>query len=368
MQNVLSHRGELMELEELAELFKKNKFKEILELFEYPNRKSVIRGLFKLIRLGHKCAEAKFPNGQPSIEREVAIRIAEEDEEKLLAISPYIAKYLTGFVFIIGKDDSGFWVEVLHTDASNFLAYTDLYSHIRAYLHAGKSLRGTVIKSPEVDDEDITYRIQGDLNLIVRRFGSRFFRNSIKNIYKELVVIKESTKYAFLMKDTANNILDLQLEIVNIINYVLSDFSDYGAYSAKEGSVHMLYPFLNEVINDIKETIDTVEVFTENMLARDIVKLTVDNHTITGKGLIVIDEGVFAVQKEAEVLVESPHHNSVKLILERGVYLIRKSGGLDIRQFRGSLRVEVKEMASHLQGYREMKAMFSNLPKEEATK
>jgi hypothetical protein len=318
-----------MKVEELVELFKKEKFEEIEDLFVYENRKLIIKSMLSLIK--HiKPFEPQYSPG---------FLIARENEEKLLVfIAP--TSFINTLAFIIGEDDSGFWIEVVEGNKYwSLLSPEELSFVVRHQLEAGISLQSSIIKPPESAFSALLYRVQGDLNLNASMCNIYSSTNSVYESIRSLLYIQFSNQYFCLVADKdSETVHKFQVEVFDIVTCVLQG-KDYKRY-VRQNKYVVLQEFAEKMIEEAARLYENIKSFVENSLAKDIIKLNADNHTITGKGIIPVGVNSFIVLYEAEVIIESPHHKAIRVILESGDYELRKSGGLSINDIESRVKLE----------------------------
>jgi hypothetical protein len=236
--------------------------------------------------------------------------------------------------FIIGQDDSGFWVEpmieLLYFKAKRFLSLSEVevIKDIKNTLLAGENVEGTTIVKVG------KYRLQGDINIekIHSSFSNRIAQVVIPSklipfVSKYLEVNSAFFKLLFAVSfNTRFNeiaVEDLQVEI------------EFKKEVSQEDRENFMVNLLEEIKAIKKEISGFVGQF---MLAKEIV-IPFENHEIilknTSLPLYVEEKGeltYFEVYKEAEIIVRSPHHKEVNFTLTEGGYTLSKSGGNTLDQ------------------------------------
>jgi hypothetical protein len=236
------------------------------------------------------------------------------------------------FAFIIGEDDSGFWVEVL--DRFPF-DYGDLtVGEIRRRLSCGKEL--STITEWRLGNGEL-YRVQGDVNVSYRVFG--LDNGVVHNIIDLAVttVVPEISKYF----ESVRNLISSFYEFLSSFSQEKISSNNLGDFiaEAKKTEEGEQLENLAEVIQEkLIEAYNRIEEFYVKNLVVPEYELDFENHKIQLKEATVpVSVGwnsgmnVFLVFGEAEMTVKSPHHKEVTTFLSRGIYTLAKSGGLGMR-------------------------------------
>ena len=352
-----------MNIEGMEELLKQKKYEEFVKQFPEDRKPRIELAsiLAAIVEISQKKEvilreDSIFSRGGKP---QLSLNIAEsEDKERKYLIVRFVMEIIVNnkdrtkhwarfpYTFIVGKDDSGFWVECVYMHSRIFIDDPEVDEGIiNAFLNAG-------ITAKEGEDyfsssNEAFVRLQGDINL--------------HKVSRRLTEVKS---YEKLLLTRIFHVLSEYIESVDkfssAINYARTisteeipapaDFSTrYGlpifresVYGDRENSEKAYKSFIEKLRLEIKYLDDC---YKDMLIARDGKSfiLNFENHSIElyGTSYLLVSENfisstngryspTFMVIDKGRIILKSPHHKTVDVELGRGIYVISKSGGLSI--------------------------------------
>ena len=352
-----------MNIEGMEELLKQKKYEEFVKQFP-EDRKPRVRLasiLAAIVEIGRKKEvilreDSIFSRGgKPRLSLNI---VESEDKERKYLIVRFLMEIIVNnknrtknvarfpYTFIVGKDDSGFWVECVYMHSRTFVDALEVdEGYINGFLNAG-------ITAKEGEDyfsssNEAFVRLQGDINL--HKASSRLVE--VKS-YKELLstrvfhVLSEYIESTDKFSSAFNYARTISMEDIP----APADFSTrYGlpifresVYGDRENSEKAYKSFIEKLRLEIKYLDDC---FKDMLIAQEgkPFVLNFENHSVElyGSSYLLVPElsisstngrysPTFMVIDKGRIILKSPHHKTVDVELGRGIYVISKSGGLSI--------------------------------------
>jgi hypothetical protein len=342
---MLKRRRKKLKLEELIKLYEEKQYSKMIKLFpqDRAERLEVIGILVEALKFKRKFI-GKWRIENTSSFKSGVIKRKNKIEYFVIGASitySYYNKY--DFrksntenrygTFVIGEDDSGLWVEVLGFVSESVDYEAD---EVLSMLNAEQKFSG---KFPMLEGGWVTAkRMQGDINLVgqdlANYLSDEFFHYITGNSNIDFL------EYGFL------NFIDIVIYFETALGMVVYDkpsFEEFKKFNRIKSNKLFgideakLKPLYEELIRLSYEVLNRAKYLFKPC---NNAVINFQNHKITlhntSVPFTVIDQlnNAFIVFDEAEVVIESPHHKTVKVDLSSGVYSFRKSGGMAIEAIR----------------------------------